>query len=50
MKSFLELANDRPQLSKKDLDCLEHHTGKDRALLKKVHLDGMEKMENWGIP
>lgn len=51
MKSFLELANDKPKLSKQDLVLIGHENVKvDRKVLKKAGLDGMERMENWGVP
>jgi hypothetical protein len=52
MKSLLQMANDRPQLSQKDLDTIDraHDQRRDRSILKKDGLQGMERMENWGIP
>jgi hypothetical protein len=52
MKSLLEMANDKPRLSKQDLDMIAraHDQKLDRNILKKDGLQGMEKMENWGIP
>jgi hypothetical protein len=52
MKNIFELANDAPKLSLHDLDVISrsHDQKKDRCILKKEGLQGMEKMENWGIP
>jgi len=52
MKNIFELANDRPRLSARDLDIINrsHNQKKDRCILKKDGLQGLEKMENWGIP
>jgi len=52
MKSLFELANDAPKLSKHDLDVIAraHDQKLDRCVLKKDGLQGMEKMEDWGIP
>lgn len=52
MKNIFQLANDKPRLSKRDLDAIDraHEMKKDRSVLKKDGLQGMEKMENWGIP
>jgi len=52
MKSILEMANDAPRLSKRDLDIIDraHDQKHDRAVLKKDGLQGMERMENWGVP
>ena len=51
MKSFLELANDRPRLSKSDLRAINNEgLYRDRRVLKKAGLQGMERLENWGIP
>lgn len=50
MKCLMELANDRPRLSKRDLETIDRSHNNDRLILKKVGLDGMEKMERWGVP
>ena len=50
MKCLMELANDRPRLSKRDLEIINRSNNHDRSVLKKAGLEGMEKMENWGIP
>jgi hypothetical protein len=50
MKSFMELANDAPQLSKRDLDIIDRAHNQDAKILKKDGLEQMAKMENWGIP
>lgn len=51
MKSFLELANDAPRLSQRDLNLINNNHGKrDHAILARDGLGGMERMENWGVP
>jgi len=52
MKNIFELANDSPRLSQRDLDIIDraHDQKQDRCILKKDGLQGMEKMENWGVP
>lgn len=51
MKSFLEMANDKPKLSKDAIKAICHEDVRvDRKTLKKAGLGGMEKMESWGVP
>ena len=52
MKSILQMANDSPRLSQHDLDVISraHDQRGDRSILKKDGLQGMEKLENWGLP
>jgi hypothetical protein len=52
MKSFMELANYKPRLSKHDLDTIDraHDQKKDGRVLGKVGLKEMAKMESWGVP
>ena len=52
MKNIFDLANDHPRLSQRDLDVIDraHDQKGDRHILRKDGLQGMEKMENWGVP
>ena len=52
MKSFLELANDKPKLSKQDLDVIDraHDQQKDAKVLRKDGLQDMARMERFGFP
>ena len=53
MKNIFQLANDRPQLSARDLILIDHNgkiLKRDRMILRRDGLQGMEKMEDWGIP
>jgi hypothetical protein len=52
MKSIFQMANDAPRLSQRDLDVIDraHDQTGDRRILKRDGLQGMEKMENWGLP
>jgi len=52
MKSLYELANDAPRLSARDLEVINrsHDQRRDRSILKKDGLQGLEKIEGWGMP
>jgi hypothetical protein len=52
MKNIFQLANDQPRLSQRDLDIIDraHDQKQDRRILAKDGLQGMERMENWGLP
>ncbi len=50
MKSFVQLANDAPRLSRRDLDIIDRAHNQDAKVLKRDGLQQMAKMENWGIP
>ena len=50
MKSILQLANDAPQLSKRDLDVIDRAHNQDAKILKRDGLQQMAKIENWGMP
>lgn len=50
MKSFLELANDKPKLSKRDLDTIDRAHNQDGKTLKKVGLQDLAKSEGFGMP
>jgi len=53
MKNIFQLANDQPRLSARDLTLIDHN-GKflkhDRRILRRDGLQGLEKMEDWGMP
>jgi hypothetical protein len=50
MKSILQLANDAPRLSQRDLDVIDRAHNQDGKILKRDGLQDMAKMENWGVP
>jgi hypothetical protein len=50
MKSIMRLANDAPRLSERDLEIIDRAHNQDERVLKKVGLQQMAKMENWGVP
>jgi hypothetical protein len=50
MKSFMQMANDAPRLSERDLDIINRAHNQDTKVLKKDGLQEMAKIENWGMP